>query len=351
MESLERILRNIEGLDDTWARRARERQDTLTKPQGSLGRLEEISIKYAAATRSMDALDMNPAVAVFAADHGVADEGVSAFPREVTAQMVFNFLDGGAAINVLGSEAGVNVEVVDVGVAYDFEEMPGLVQKKIAPGTQNMAIGPAMTRDQAMEAIVAGAEVADSLIEDGARLLAPGDMGIANTTASSALTSVFTGRPVAEVCGRGTGLDDDGLEHKIEVIQRSIQVNGPDPVDPVSVLAKVGGFEHAAIAGYILKAVSRRVPVVIDGFISTSAAMVAHRLHPDVSGYLFAGHRSVEPGHTAALEDLGLDPLLELDMRLGEGTGAVLAMTLIQSAWAILTRMATFESAGVSDKG
>jgi nicotinate-nucleotide--dimethylbenzimidazole phosphoribosyltransferase len=350
VERLEEILRQIEPLDLSWADRAQERLDDLTKPRGSLGRLEECARQYVAAVRTMDPGELSPAVLVFAADHGVTDEGISAFPKEVTHQMVLNILAGGAAINVLAAQVPAEVKVVDVGVAHDFGGTPNLVDRKVSLGTENMVLGPAMTRELAVKSLLVGADLAAEAIEDGCKLLAPGEMGIGNTTAASAVTAVFTGRPVAEVTGRGTGLDDPGLAHKVEVIQKAISVNRPDADDPLDVLHKVGGFELGAIAGLILGAAANRVPVVVDGFISTAGALIAQRLHPDVAGYLFAAHRSVEPGHQAALSALGLDPLLDMKMRLGEGTGAALGMFLLKTSLAVLNEMATFSSAGVSEK-
>jgi nicotinate-nucleotide--dimethylbenzimidazole phosphoribosyltransferase len=350
VERLQEILRKIEPVDEAWSQKAQARLDDLTKPRGSLGRLEECARRYVAAARTMHPGDLRPMVVVFAADHGVTDEGVSAYPKDVTHQMVLNFLAGGAAINVLAAEVPAAVQVVDVGVAHDFVGAAGLIDRKIAWGTENMVLGPAMTRDQAVQSMAVGAELAAGAIENGCRLLAPGEMGIGNTTAASAVTAVFTGRPVVEVTGKGTGLDEPGLARKVEVIQRAISVNRPDADDPLEVLHKVGGFELGAIAGLILEAAAARVPVVADGFISTAGALIAHRLHPDVSGYLFAAHRSVEPGHQAALSALGLDPLLDLEMRLGEGTGAVLGMMLLKASLAVLNQMATFSSAGVSEK-
>lgn len=350
MERLEEILGQIEPIDETWSQRAQERLDDLTKPRGSLGRLEECARDYAAAARTLDPGDLRPRVVVFAADHGVTDEGVSAYPKEVTHQMVLNFLAGGAGINVLAAEAGAEVTIVDVGVAHDFGEQPGLIGRKVAPGTDNMVLGPAMTREQAVASILVGTDLAAEAAEAGCRLLAPGEMGIGNTTAASAVTAVLTGRPVAEVTGKGTGLDEPGLEHKIEVIQKAISVNKPDADDPLDVLHKVGGFELGAIAGLVLGAAAHQVPVVLDGFISTAGALIAHRLHPDAAGYMFAAHRSVEPGHRAALDDLAIKPLLDLGMRLGEGTGAALGFMLIRASLAVLNRMATFSSAGVTDR-
>jgi nicotinate-nucleotide--dimethylbenzimidazole phosphoribosyltransferase len=326
---------------------ARARQDALTKPPGSLGRLEDLSIQLAAATGSPRPAVARKAVIVMAADHGVAAEGVSAYPAEVTPQMVLNFARGGAAINVLARQAGARVIVVDIGVAADLDH-PAVQNRKIARGTRNMARGPAMTREQAQAAIYEGIDVAQAEAARGLDLAATGDMGIGNTTASAAIIAAVTGRPAADVTGRGTGVDDAGLARKIAVIERALAVNQPNPDDPLDVLSKVGGLEIGGLAGVIVGAAARRVPVVIDGFIAGAAALIADRLCPDVRPYLIAGHQSVEIGHRAALDHLGLRPLLDLNLRLGEGTGAVLAFHLIEAAARILNEMATFTEAGVS---
>jgi nicotinate-nucleotide--dimethylbenzimidazole phosphoribosyltransferase len=331
---------------------ARARQNMLTKPPGSLGRLEELSIQLAAITGQARPSMARKAVIVMAGDHGVAAEGVSAYPAEVTQQMVLNFLRGGAAINVLARHAGARVVVVDMGVAADIDvagDAP-FYARKIAYGTQNMMRGPAMTRAQAEATIAEGMDVVGVEIANGLDLLATGDMGIGNTTPSAAIVAALTGQPAARVTGRGTGVDDAGLARKIAVIERALAVNQPNPDDPVDVLAKVGGLEIGGLAGVIIGAASRRVPVVLDGFISGAAALVAGRLAPEVKPYLIAAHQSVEIGHRVIMEDLGLRPLLDLDLRLGEGTGAALAFHLIEAAARILNEMATFAEAGVSDK-
>ncbi len=340
----------IPPFDQSAADAARTRQDELTKPQGSLGQLEILSIQLAGITGKPRPRVDRKGVIVMAGDHGVAHEGVSAYPAEVTPQMVLNFIHGGAAINVLARQAGARVAVVDIGVASDFEPMEGLIQKKVAHGTANMAAGPAMTREQAEQAIQAGIDVANSELDSGLELLATGDMGIGNTTPSAAIVAAFTGLPVRLVTGRGTGIDDAGLAHKIAVIEKALAVNQPDPKDALDVLMKVGGFEIAGLAGVILAAAARRVPVVIDGFISGAAALVAAELVPDVKPYMIASHQSVEIGHQAIFERLGLHPLFNLGMRLGEGTGAVLAFHLIDAAARILDEMATFSEAGVSSE-
>lgn len=329
---------------------ARERLDQLTKPQGSLGRLEELAIQLAGITGRPRPRLPRKAVLVFAADHGVAAEGVSAYPQAVTAQMVLNFLAGGAAISVLARRAGARVLVADLGVAVDLLEHPGLIQKKIGPGTGNIAHGPAMSRAQAEAALAAGAEIVRDEAARGLDLVATGDMGIANTTASSAIVAALTGRPTAEVTGRGTGLDDIAWKRKTAVIERALAANRPDPSDPLDVLAKLGGFEIAGLTGAILQAAALRLPVLLDGFIAGAAALVAVGVCPAARDYLIAAHRSAEPGHRIVLERLGLAPLLDLDLRLGEGTGAALAMPLVDAACAVLDEMATFGEAGVSGR-
>ena len=344
------LLPPIPPLDRASEGAARSRQNMLTKPQGSLGRLEELSIQLAAISGRPSPSVSRRAVIVMAADHGVAVEGVSAYPAEVTPQMVLNFLHGGAAINVLAGLARARVVVVDIGVAADLPSQPGLVQRKVLRGTRNMARGPAMTRSEAQECITIGMEIVQAEIEKGLDLVATGDMGIGNTTPSSAITAVVTGMPAAQVTGRGTGLDDTGLATKVAVIERSLALTKPDPADPLDVLSKVGGLEIGGLAGVILGAAARRIPVVLDGFISGAAALIAVGLIPDVKPYLIAAHRSVEIGHRAILEYLGLIPILDLQMRLGEGTGAVLAFSVLEAAAATLNEMATFGDAGVSQK-
>ena len=333
---------------------AAERQDRMTKPRGSLGLLEEVSVRLAGLAGSCPPPLPEPAcVAVFAADHGVHAQGVSPWPQEVTAQMVANFLAGGAVVNAFAAQAGAEVTVVDVGVAADLEPVPGLLPRKIARGTADFTEGPAMTRDQAVAALVTGAEIARDLVAAGNRCLVTGDMGIANTTASAALICAFTGADPADATGRGTGIDAATYARKIEVICRGLarhSPNWPDPADPVDVLAAVGGFEHAALAGFILGGAALRVPVILDGVIAGAAALAAVALAPDAVAACFAGHRSAEPGHAVTLSYLGLRPLVDLGLRLGEGTGAVLALPLMQSAARALRDVATFDSAGVADK-
>jgi nicotinate-nucleotide--dimethylbenzimidazole phosphoribosyltransferase len=329
---------------------ARSRQDTLTKPPGSLGRLEALSVQIAGITGAARPSVARKAVIVMAGDHGVAAEGVSAYPSAVTPQMVLNFAHGGAAINVLARQAGARVVVVDVGVAAEMGDAAGVLNRKLAAGTRNMAVGPAMTRAQAEAALQVGLDVVAAEVERGLDLVATGDMGIGNTTASAAIVAAVTRLPAAAVTGRGTGVDDAGLARKVAVIERALAVNQPDPADALDVLSKVGGLEIGGLAGVMIGAAARRVPVVIDGFISGAAALIAVGLCPPLQPYLIAGHESVEIGHRVLLDRLGLRPLLDLDLRLGEGTGAVLAFNLIEAATRILNEMATFAEAGVSDK-
>ncbi len=339
----------VPPLDQNTMNQARTRQQQLTKPPGSMGHLEEIAIHMAGITHQARPIIQRKAVIIMAADHGVTAEGVSAYPSEVTPQMVLNFLHGGAAINALALHAGAEVVVVDIGVAEEIQH-PDLLSRKVMSGTANMVQGPAMTRAQAQAAINVGMDVAISLIQQGVDMLATGEMGIGNTTASSAITAVLAQVPVQLVTGRGTGIDDAQLAHKVAIIERAIAKNSPDATDPLDVLAKVGGLEIAGLVGVILAAATHSVPVVIDGFISGAAALVATQLVPAVRDYLFAGHVSVESGHHVILEQLKLSPILELNLRLGEGTGAVLAMTIIDAALRMHREMATFADAGVSDK-
>jgi len=347
---IEELISNIKPLDSAAMRAARLRQDILTKPQGSLGRLEDLSIQIAGITGKPTPRLEHKVVIVMAGDHGVVAEGVSAYPQEVTPQMVLNFLRGGAAINVLARHAGARVVIVDMGVASDLPASPGLIVKKIAYGTGNIARGPAMSRVKAVQAIEAGATVVYEQIAAGLDILATGDMGIGNTTPSAAIAVALTGQPVEEITGRGTGVDDAGWQRKIEAIRGALEINQPDPQDGVDVLAKLGGFEIGGLAGGILAAAANRRPVVVDGFISTAAAMIAVRLAPPVRDYLIAAHTSQEYGHHAMMTWLGVSPLLDLKMRLGEGTGAVLAMSLVEAACKTLAEMATFGEAGVSEK-
>jgi nicotinate-nucleotide--dimethylbenzimidazole phosphoribosyltransferase len=347
---LQETLKKIRPLSDEYAAKAQKRLDNLTKPPGSLGRLEEFARRLVMITENAMPDPGKKVVFTFAGDHGVTDEGVSAYPREVTRQMVLNFLSGGAGINVLARHAGSDVVVVDIGVDADFGEVQGLVSRKVVRGTKNMRKGPAMTRMEAEACINAGIELAGHYAKKGYRIFATGDMGIGNTTPSAAIVAVLTGKAVSEVTGRGTGIGDDALQNKIRVIEDSIALNRPDPKDPLDVLAKVGGAEIGGIAGLVLGAAAHRVPVIVDGFISTAGALIASGLEPLTKQYMFAAHNSVEVGHRIMLGMLGLRPVLDLDMRLGEGTGAALAMLLVEAGLKIYREMATFGEAGVSTR-
>jgi len=353
-------IRKIESVRPAFFERAQKRLDNLTKPPGSLGRLEDLAMQLVAITEKIMPIINRKVIFTFAGDHGVTEEGVSAYPKEVTPQMVFNFIRGGAGINVLARHAGAEVVVVDVGVDYDFNTPPVpplsrggeggvFVSRKVVRGTRNMAKGPAMTKDEAQQCIQVGIDLASEYAQKGYQLFGAGDMGIGNTTPSSAIASVMTGRSVADVTGRGTGISDESLQRKIEVIMKSITLNRPDPADALDVLAKVGGAEIGGIAGLILGAAAHRIPVVIDGFISTAGALIAYGLEPKTRDYMIAGHSSVETGHKAMLEKMGLEPILNLNLRLGEGTGAALAMHMIEAGLRIYREMATFGEAGVSD--
>jgi len=345
MGILSRLLDAIAAPDAQAIVAARRHLDTLTKPPGSLGRLEELAARMAAVQGRAPHVE-SPVVFVFAGDHGVVAEGVSAYPQTVTAQMVENFLAGGAAINVLARQAGARVVVADFGVAGVFGR-EGAVRCAIAPGTANMAVGPAMSREQAVTAIEQGAALAVEAHESGAELFATGEMGIGNTTAASAITAAMTGAAAEVVTGRGTGIDEATWRRKVEVVRKALAINATDAADGLSVLAGVGGFEIAGLVGVILTGAARRVPVAVDGFIATSAALIAVGLAPAARHMLFAAHRSAEPGHAIALAHLGLEPYLDLGLRLGEGTGAALFIHLARGACRIYGEMATFKSAGV----
>ena len=329
---------------------ARARQDTLTKPPGSLGRLEELSVTLAGIFGETIPRIRRKTVILAAADHGVVAEGVSAYPQEVTPAMVMNFLAGGAAINVLARHSGADVVVLDAGVAADLPPNPALRSVKIGKGTANMAVGPAMTREQAIQCLETGIKTAQELIENGTDLIACGDMGIGNTTPSSAITASVTGAEPSVTTGRGTGLVDEALANKTSVVRRSLEVNQPDSKDGLDILSKVGGFEIGVLAGAMLGCASRRRPVVVDGFISGAAALIAWRISPAAAQYFIASHRSVEPGHEIGLQSMGMIPLLDMGMRLGEGTGATLAMHIIEAAAKCLAEMATFAEASVSER-
>ena len=349
MNLLAGTIDKIKPLDKAAMDAARARQDQLTKPAGSLGRLEELSIKIAGIQGKARPEIKNKAVITIAGDHGVVDEKVGNWPREVTAQMVENFLRGGAGINVLARQAGARIIFVDMGVASDLKPHPHLIVKKVGYGTRNICLGPAMTQEQVVEAIEAGIEVVTAESKKGMDIVGTGDMGIGNTTASSAVFAALSGKTVEEVTGRGTGLSDEQLAHKIDVIRRALAVNKPDPSQPLDILAKVGGFEIGGLSGVMLGAAARRIPVVIDGFISGAAALIAVALAPQLKDYIMAAHVSAEAGHAAMLNYMGLKPLLSLDMRLGEGTGAALGIILAEAAVRTLNEMATFAEAGVSE--
>ncbi len=346
MELLKDTIKRIEPVDSEAMEKARERQDDLTKPRGSLGKLEEISIKLAGIQGNAIPEIKNKVIFTFAGDHGIVEEGISAYPSEVTKQMVLNFLNGGAAINVLARHVNARVVVADLGVSGDIEA-PELIVKKVGYGTKNFVREPAMTRAQAVEAIEAGIEIFNKQFR-GAELIALGDMGIGNTTSSSAICSAITGRAPEEVTGRGTGIGEEAYRKKVTIIRKALELHKPEGRDAIDVLSKVGGFEIAGLAGVTLAAASNRVAVVSDGFISTTGALIAHTLNPDVSDYIFAAHRSVEKGHEIILEHMKLEPILDLNLRLGEGTGAALAMSIIEAGVKILREMATFSGAGVS---
>jgi nicotinate-nucleotide--dimethylbenzimidazole phosphoribosyltransferase len=350
MDRINAIKKQIIPVDIIKIKRAQERLDALTKPKGSLGRLEELAKQICAITGKENPQLANKVIFTLAADHGVTDEGVSVYPREVTAQMVYNFLSGGAGINVLANHVGARVVIVDMGVAVNLKLDPRLVIKKINYGTKNIAKGPAMSRKEAVDSIYAGIEIFEDEFKRGIDIAGTGDMGIGNTTASSAITAVFTKKPIEEITGKGTGLDDKGLKNKIDIIRKSISLNKPDSSDPIDVLSKVGGFEIGGLAGIILAAASKKIPVVIDGFISGAAALIAFHLEPKVKEYLVAAHNSVEKGHKVILQHIGIEPLFNLDLRLGEGTGAALGIGLADAAIKILTQMATFKSANVSER-
>ncbi|MBU4473295.1 MAG: nicotinate-nucleotide--dimethylbenzimidazole phosphoribosyltransferase [Candidatus Omnitrophica bacterium] len=352
MQKIKELISKITELDYQLMKIAGDKLDNLTKPQGSLGRLEELARLIVGITRKADPQFKNKVIFTLAADHGVIEEKVSAYPKEVTAQMVYNFLNGGAGINVLARHIGARVVVVDIGVALKTKDLKlktqNFVDKKINYGTKNMAKGPAMTREEAIKSIETGIELFNDELANGVDIVGTGDMGIGNTTASSAITACITKKPIEEVTGRGTGIDDRGLERKIMVIKKSLEINNPNFTDSLDVLSKVGGFEIGGLAGIILAAAAGKVPVVIDGFISGAAALIAYNLEPKVKDYMIAAHCSVEKGHRIILQYLGLKPILDLDLRLGEGTGAALGISIVEAAIKILTQMASFKQAGVS---
>jgi nicotinate-nucleotide--dimethylbenzimidazole phosphoribosyltransferase len=350
MNKMDKTIKSITELDYKLMDSAQRRLDNLTKPQGSLGRLEELAKLIVGITGKENPNLKNKVIFTLAGDHGITEEGVSAYPKEVTAQMVYNFLEGGAGINVLAKHIGARVVVADMGVCADLKPHPQLVIKKVNYGTKNMAVGPAMSRVEAIKSVEIGIELVEEEGVNGIDIIGTGDMGIGNTTASSAITTCFTKKPIEDVAGRGTGIDDKTLKNKIKIIKKALKANNPNSLDPMDVLAKVGGFEIGGLAGIILAAASKKIPVVIDGFISGAAALIAYHLEPKAKDYMIASHCSVERGHKVILKHLGLKPLLDLNLRLGEGTGAALGIGITEAAVKILTQMATFKSAGVSEK-
>lgn len=351
MRTLQYVLRRIRPLESSLAVRVQDRLDHLTKPRGSLGRLEELALRCALITGQERPHLERKVLFVCCADHGVSDEGVSAYPRQVTAQMVYNFLRGGAAISVLARQLGVSVRVVDFGVDHEFEpHLSGLLRRKIGRGTANFTHGPAMPTAAAVEAIEAGIVLATEAIKSGAQLLGVGEMGIGNTTAATALLAALSGRDPGELTGSGTGVDRDTRRKKAEVVRRALARNYPHPVDPLGCLARVGGYEIAGMVGIFLAGAAFRAPVVVDGFIATAAAWTAYALCPAAKAYFIFAHLSAEQGHACVLDMLRARPLLNLQMRLGEGTGAALGMSLVESSVRLLNEMATFDEAGVSDK-
>ena len=348
--TLQETIKKIQPLDRAVEIEAQRRLDSLTKPQGSLGKLEDLARHVAVIQRKVPPRLGRKLLFVFAADHGITDEGVSAYPKEVTAQMTYNFLRGGAAINVLARHYDVDVKVIDAGVDYEFLAPRGLRDCKVRRGTDNFSRGPAMTRLEAVQSIEMGIRLVEEVALENPFLLGAGEMGIGSTSSATAILCAFTGAALRDVVGRGTGIDDATLERKIAAIERGLETNRPDPNDPLDVLAKVGGLEIGAMTGVILGAAALQFPMVLDGFISGAAALLAYRLSPCVKDVLFASHLSTERGHGLVLEALKLSPLLDLQMRLGEGTGACMVMDLIEAAARISSEMETFESAGVKRK-
>lgn len=347
IQSLVKVISSIQAPNQVAMAEANAHLDILTKPPGSLGKLEAIAVRLAGITGKVKPSFPKRAVIVMAADHGVCEEGISAFPAEVTPQMVMNFLVGGAAVNVLARQAGAEVQCVDIGVNADMTH-PDLIQRKIRYGTSNMAQGPAMSREEAEAAIMVGVEVVEEAISRGVSIFVTGEMGIGNTTASAAIVSALTDLSPVDSVGRGTGINDERLRHKIAVVERSLKINEVSATDPIDVLAKVGGLEIAGLTGVILAAAANHCPVVIDGFISSAAALLAQHIAPESANYMISSHQSHEQGHASLLQVLGLQPMLHMDMRVGEGTGGVLALHLVDAACRIMAEMATFESAGIS---
>jgi nicotinate-nucleotide--dimethylbenzimidazole phosphoribosyltransferase len=347
-QELDRIIGSIKPVSKEWYDKAFARLDSLTKPRRSLGQLEELAARYVAIREEGKPAPLKKRIMVFAGDHGVTAEGVSAYPSEVTGLMVKNFVGGGAAINVLARRAGADVEVIDIGVATDLGNLPGLLRKNVRRGAGNIATGPAMTRNEALQAIGVGIERANKAAADGVSIAATGDMGIGNTTPSAALMAIWLTLPAAKLAGRGTGLDESGVTHKVAVIERAIATNGKLCTDPLGTLAALGGLEIAGICGLCLGAAAKRIAVVVDGFISSAGAIAAMRMCPQVKDYLFFSHMSAETGHREFFEAERLHAILDLNMRLGEGTGAAIAMQIIEDAVAIYNEMATFADVGIT---
>ncbi len=350
MNMLQETVSKIEKIDCLLAEETQIRLDSLTKPIGSLGKLESLAKQVVEITRVRNPQFMNKVIFTMAGDHGVTEEGISLFPKEVTAQMVYNFINGGAGINVLAKHVGARVVVVDMGVSQDLKPNSKLIIKKVDYGTKNMANGAAMTKGQAIKSIENGIEVFEKEFENGIDIVGTGEMGIGNTTPASAIASVITGALVEDVTGRGTGIDKQSLDKKVEIIKKAININNPNPADGIDILSKIGGYEIGGVVGVILAASSKRVPVVVDGFISSAAAIIAYKIEPKVKDYLIASHYSVEKGHKVIWDYLGLNPVLDLNLRLGEGTGAALAISIVEAGVKILNEMATFEKAGVSEQ-
>jgi nicotinate-nucleotide--dimethylbenzimidazole phosphoribosyltransferase len=350
MKGLEALLGSIEPADRTWEEKARDRLHSQIRPPESLGELEKTAARLAAMRHTLYVDLSRKMIFVMAGDHGVVAEGVSAYPREVTPQMLYGFTQGWASINVLARHAGSAVCVVDLGVAADIPAEWGIIDAKVGRGTASIAKGPAMSREDAIKGIKAGADLVRRSCLEGTRLVGTGDMGIGNTTPSAAIICAFSGKPAAALTGRGTGIGDEGLAREIAVIDTALAINKPDPLDPVDVLSKVGGYEIAGLAGAVLGAASTRTPVICDGLIATAGALIACRLSPDARDYLFISHLSAEPGYMAMCDIIGLKPVLSLNMRLGEGAGAALAMNIVEAAAKIMGECKTFAEAGVSGK-
>ncbi|MHC1724932.1 MAG: nicotinate-nucleotide--dimethylbenzimidazole phosphoribosyltransferase [Syntrophobacteraceae bacterium] len=351
MNELKALIDRIEPADRDWEKRAWERLHSQIRPRGSLGELENIAARLAAIKRSLSVDLSRKILFVMAGDHGIAAEGVSAYPQEVTAQMVYSFTRGWASINVLAKHAGASVKVVDCGVASEIPAEWEVVRAKIGCGTASITAGPAMSREEALQGLTMGAHLVEDACRDGFQLIGTGDMGIANTTPSTAIICALSGESPAQVTGRGTGIGDEAFSKKIAAIETALKVNRPDPLDPVDVLSKVGGYEIAGLAGAILGAAAAKAPVICDGLIATAGALIACRIAPASTDYLFVSHQSIEPGHLAMCSMIGLHPILNLGMRLGEGTGAALAMNIVDAAAKVLVECKTFAEAGVTDTG